>query len=194
MSGKQPLMFEKKTKKNPLILIDTNQTHQFREGKQKKIGMPESIFEDHAIAPGRCRMTNDKSSSPMKEYANAEGFEYSWGHILERRVDKYIVWDFCFSHLLTHYHRNGKRLHDLQRAFFSSLEKTVPITTYDIVPVLSMEEGWKIIPCSTVGAFTMVVHFTQEKAAREWAAYDLLCEAIPKIIKELQDNVKDGTL
>lgn len=135
---------------------------------------------------------SDKDS-PTKQYHESEGFEFTWGHILERRTDKYLVWDFCFVQLLTQYLRAGKRLSDLQRAFFYLLERKIACTTRDIVPVLSMEEGWKIIPCSAVGAFTLVIHFTQEADAREWVAHELLCGAIPEAINELQNDTSIAT-
>lgn len=171
--------------KTKLTLINTNHLSLFKEREKKAIGIPECILEEYSLRSGL--VMSDKGG-PTKQYNEAEGFEFNWGHILERRADKYIVWDFCFTQLLTQYLRSGKRLSDLQRAFFYFLERKITCTTRDIVPMLSMEEGWKIIPCSAVGAFTLIIHFTQESDAREWVAHDLLCEAIPDIIKKLQND------
>ncbi len=135
-------------------------------------------------------MSNELEMVPMKQYNNGEGFEFSWGHILERRTDKYIVWEFCFNRLLVQYLRAGKRLTDIQRSTYHFLERTTACATRDIIPVLSMDEGWKIIPCSTIGAFCCVIHFTQEAEAREWIAHDLLIELMPQLITELQQAIR----
>lgn len=172
-------------KTNKLILIDTHNLSFFKSRKKTPIGIPECILEEYSL---RHHLIMSDRSSPTEQYIDSEGFDFNWGHILERRTDSYIVWDFCFTQLLTQYLRSGKRLSDLQRAFFYQLERKIACTTRDIVPVLSMEKGWKIIPCSSVGAFTLVIHFTQEKDAREWVAHDLLSEVIPEIINTLQHD------
>ncbi len=170
-----------------LTLINTGHLSQFKEREKQVIGIPECILEEYSLGSGSI-MSDDSKTSPLKQYDAAEGFEFNWGHILERRADKYIIWDFCFTQLLSQYLRSGKRLSDLQRAFYYLLERKIACTTRDIVPVLTMQEGWKIIPCSSVGAFTLIIHFTQEEGARKWVAHDLLCQVIPEIINELQND------
>lgn len=127
---------------------------------------------------------------PFSQFQSAEGYEFIWGSVLERRADRYIIWDFYFNQLLTHYLRSGKRLTDLQRDFFSELERRIDCTTRDILPILGMDAGWKIIPCSAVAAFTEVVHFSQEQKARQWTSANLIYSAIPEIIAILQKNVQ----
>ena len=177
-----------KNKSAKFILIDSGQLTRFKVRDKQRIGLPESILEEYSLTP-ELTMSDDNELPPMKQYQNAEGFEFAWGHILERRTEQYIVWDFCFNPLLIQYHRAGKRLNDLQRSAYHYLERKVACTTRDIVPVLSMAEGWKIIPCSTVGAFTLVIHFTQESDAREWVAYDLLTKAMPNLLEQLQRDI-----
>jgi len=181
-----------KINKAKLYVLDTGQLTQFKQREKQKIGMPECILEEYLLTPG-FHMTHEREIPPGKQYIDSEGFEFSWGHILERRTDKYIVWDFCFTNLLSRYLRAGKRLSDLQRAVYYVLERKLSCTTRDIVPVLSMEEGWKIIPCSAVGAFTLVIHFTQEPSAREFVAHDLMLEVIPKMLETLQEDVSQAS-
>lgn len=177
-----------KKKSATLILIDTRQLTRFKARDKQRLGLPESILEEVSLTP-EFSMSDENELPPMKQYQNSEGFEFAWGHILERRTEQFIVWDFCFNPLLIQYHRAGKRLCDLQHNAYHHLERKVACTTRDIVPVLSMAEGWKIIPCSTVGAFTLVIHFTQESDAREWVAYDLLTLAMPNLLEELQRDI-----
>jgi len=180
------------TKQNLEILhvIDTKQYNRFKSREKTRLGIPECILEECSLNFG-IEMSSNKECAPMTQYKNAEGFEFTWGHILERRTDRYIVWDFCFTHLLTQYLATGKRLSDLQRVVYYHLERTVECTTRDIIPVLSMQEGWKIIPCSAVGAFSLVIHFSQEANACEWIINELFHDVLPVLMTALQkDAVK----
>lgn len=173
------------------LSIDRTAHQKFLERVKIRLGPPECILEEFCLTPPKpdsTSMTDHQEPEPLKQYQNAEGYRFNWGHILERRTQQYIVWDYCFDQLLIQYLRVGRRLSDLQRAVFYELERRLDCTTRDIVPVLSMEEGWKIIPCSSVGVFTQVVHFAQDKAAREWIVSTLLSETLPDVIAKLQND------
>ena len=172
-----------------LHVIDTGALNRFTGRQKQRLSMPECILEEYSLND-RDEMKCHNEYPPLKQYQTAEGYEFIWGHIVERRTEQYIVWDFCFNQLLSQYLKSGKRLSDLQRTVFHALERSVGCTTRDIVPVLSMEEGWKIIPCSAVGVFTLVIHFSQETDAREWAVDQLLHEVLPNIITTLQQDVR----
>jgi hypothetical protein len=172
-----------------LYAIDTQQISLFSGRFKQTLGIPESILEEYSLEKSTrlTKMTNDYP--PLTQYKEAEGYEFTWGNILERRVNEFIVWDYCFNHLLSQYLQNGKRLSDMQRAAFSELEKAIDYTTRDIIPVLSMEHGWQFIPCSTVGAFTQVIHFTREEEARDWTIKHLLTTRLPEIVGKLMKDV-----
>lgn len=164
--------------KKPLS-IDTVTSNHFRLREKKRLTTPESIIEEISLGSAM------KDYPPITQYDKAEGYEFSWGHILERRAERYLIWDFCFNQLLSQYLNTGRRLNDLQRAVFFELEKHIDCTTHDIAQVLSMSDGWKIIPCSTVGVFTLIIHFTEEEEAREWVVNNLLSIVIPDVIGKL---------
>lgn len=159
--------------------IDTATFYRFRTRGKKRLTIPESILEEISLGNAM------KDYPPISKYENAEGYEFTWGHVLERRAEQYLIWDFCFNQLLSQYLNTGRRLYDLQRGVFCELERMVDCTTRDIAQVLSMRDGWKIIPCSTVGVFTLIIHFTEESEAREWVVNNLLNNAIPELIGKL---------
>lgn len=175
-----------------LFTIDTQNITLFTRRLKKKIAIPESILEEHSLENSTRLKNMDFEHPPLTQYQNAEGYEFNWGNILERRVNEFIVWDYHFDQLLTLYLRRGKRLSDMQYAVFKELEKRIDCATRDIYPVLSMADGWKIIPCSAVGVFTQVIHFTEEEAARQWTQHNLLHTHIPVIIDRLQQDVLQG--
>jgi hypothetical protein len=172
-----------------LYVIDTQQFRKFNAREKIKLNMPDSILEEYALRTGEGVIKMGSEMSPFAEYTNAEGYEFTWGTILERRVDAYIIWDYCFSQLLTHYLRHGKRLSDMQRAIFYELERTVDYTTRDIYPVLGMTKGFRFIPSSSVGGFTQVIHFTSEKEAKGWTIDNLLYQTLPNLIEKFLKDV-----
>lgn len=173
----------------PITSIDTDQLTRFTGRHKRRLGIPPSILEEYSLANGSAKVKSTmETTPPFSQFQSAEGYEFTWGCVLERRVDRYIIWDFCFNQLLTHYLRAGKRLTNLQRDFYSELERRICCATRDILPVLGMDTGWKIIPCSAVAAFTEVVHFTNELEAREWTSANLIYGTILDIIARLQKN------
>lgn len=168
-----------------LYVIDTQQFRKFKAREKVKLNTPDSILEEYALKTGEGVIKMEGDMSPFTEYTNAEGYEFTWGTILERRVDAYIVWDYCFNQLLTHYLRHGRRLSDMQRAMFYELERTVDYTTRDIYQVLGMTEGFRFIPSSSVGGFTQVIHFTSEKDAKGWTIENLLYQTLPAMVDKL---------
>lgn len=90
---------------------------------------------------------------PLAQYSSAIGYEFPWGHILERRVNQYVVWDFCLSHLLLQYLQAGKRLEDCQKQVFKVLERKFDCTTRDVVTLVSLAKAWQLCPSSSVGIF-----------------------------------------
>ncbi len=175
-----------------LHLIETEQIKNFTKRERERLGVPECLLAEYSVNDW-FEMNNgiDKEITPLHQYNGAEGYEFRWGHILERRSEQYIVWDFCFLKLLHLYLKHEKGLGDIQKAAFYILERSVDCCTRDIVSVLSMEEGWKIIPCSSVGAFSFVIHFTDEEKARQWAVDNLLTDTVHTIIRKLQKDVVD---
>jgi len=172
-----------------LYVIDTQQFRKFNAREKVKLSLPDSILEEYALRTGEGVTKMNNEMSPFTEYKNAEGYEFSWGTILERRVDAYIIWDYCFNQLLTHYLRHGKRLSDMQRAIFYELERTIDYTTRDIYPVLGMTKGFYFIPSSSVGGFTQVIYFTSEKEAKAWTVDYLLYQTLPNLIDKLLKDV-----
>jgi len=183
-------MNKKKSNAN-LYAIDTQLIRRFTERDKTRLALPEVLLEEYSLNKTP-QINMPDPQSPHREYTHAEGYEFAWGTILERRTDAYIVWDYGFSALLTHYLRHGKRLNDLQRAMFYELERSIDHTTRDITQVLGMTSGWYFIPTSSVGGFSQVIHFTSEKEAKAWTVSNLLYQTLPNIVaKLLKDDPKN---
>ncbi len=171
-----------------LHLINTGQLNDFLGREKTRINIPECILEEYHINNWFELNSEGLEVTPLRQYKAVEGFEFNWGHILERRAEQYVVWDFCFSQLLKLYLKNDMGLGDLQRDTFYHLERKVECCTRDMISVLSKDK-WKIVPCSSVGVFSLVLNFTDEQDARQWAVENLINDTVPSIIRKLQNNV-----
>lgn len=163
--------------------LDQAAKQHFLAGLIQPLKMPDAILSEYILRTPT--MHNIYAQRPPQaEYQAAIGYEFPWGHILERRTNQYVVWDFCLSHLLLQYLQAGLRLEDCQKQVFRALERQFDCTTRDAVILVGSTKTWALTISSSVGVFSQVVHFTAETAAREWAAH-VLVNALPEIIARI---------
>jgi hypothetical protein len=189
--------------------LDKEAIERFRTKQREPLAIPDSIQEEYRLNEERTTPSGGDrrqkrrqkikvvvdQGPPLEQYRDATGYRFSWGHILERRVAQFVVWDFCLTHLLARYHRAELRLRDLQERLFEFLEEEVEYTAREPALAAGLIEGWAIYPGAAVGAFTEVIHFASEEAAREWTADILIEKVLPKAIakaREYADRKADG--
>ncbi len=163
--------------------VDQAAKQGFLAGFSQPLAIPDAILSEYIL---RTPVMHNiyTPGPPLVQYQAAIGYEFPWGHILERRVNQYVVWDFCLSHLLLQYLQAGKRLEDCQKQVFNALERRFDCTTRDVVMLVGLT-AWQLCPSSSVGIFAQVAHFTAEQAAREWVVNELL-KVLPEIIVHVQ--------
>ncbi|MGH8549961.1 MAG: hypothetical protein ACREEM_01130 [Blastocatellia bacterium] len=181
------------------IELDRAAIQRFRSREKEPLTIPNSILEetrlndhdrsDFGLQPGprRTAVKVAEPGPPETQYTDAQGYVLSWGHILERRVNPFVIRDFCLTHLLTHYHRRGLRLRDLQRIVFAGIEAEVDCASREPVMAVGLIGGWALYPGAAVGAITEVVHFASEEKAREWTAETLIENVLPKAIARARE-------
>lgn len=146
--------------------------------------IPDAILSEYTLRPPIMHNAYVQQP-PLAQYQSAIGYEFPWGHILERRVNHYVVWDFCLSHLLLQFLQAGYRLEDCQKQVFKALERLFACTTRDLYTLVGLTKDWQLCPSSSVGVFSQVSHFTAEQAAREWIVAELLA-VLPEVIATAQ--------
>ena len=127
---------------------------------------------------------------PLAQYINAQGYEFAWGHILERSCDNYIDWDFCLETVLAHYHQHNLWLADLQQAAFTALADSLPgLVGVEKEPAMSYPFGFKVYPGTVISAFTVRAHFAREAEARHWLSTLFLPLLLPGLLHQLQEAI-----
>ena len=170
--------------------LDKMAIQRFLRKEKQVVTIPDSIVQEYPLTkkskgrnPGsKAKPVQSELRTPYEQYAQGEGYNFSWGHILERRMAQFIFWDFCLSNLLTQFQSRGMGLNELQRIVFDVLEAEVECTGSEPVTAVGLTDGWKIYPGTAISAFTMVIHFASEEKARDWTAETLLEEVVPKAI------------
>lgn len=156
------------------------------------IALPQAICDDFAKRgqPATSRGQFPLQAPPLAQYINAQGYEFAWGHILERRVDNYIDWDFCLETVLAHYHKHNLWLADLQQAAFTALADSLPgLVGVEKEPAMSYPFGFKVYPGSVISAFTVRAHFAREAEARHWLSTLFLPLLLPGLLFQVQEAI-----
>lgn len=169
--------------------IDQLASRRFLQHFTQPLTIPDAILSEYVLRP---IVMPDAYTAlpPLLQYEGARGYAFSWGHILERRVKHYVVWDFCLSRLLLQYLQAGLCLQDCQTQVFKALEATFNCTSRDLYTLLGLSKDWQLCPNSAVGIFCQIAHFSAEQAAREWIVTELLV-VLPQVMSsaQLQVNV-----
>ena len=159
---------------------------------KQAIALPPSICTEYALQ-GRSAISSNPLSlnvPPLAHYINAQGYCFAWGHILERRSDNHIDWDFCLESLLERYHQQQLLLKDLQQASFTVLEASLPDRVgYDREAAAIYRQGWCLFQGSAVSAFTVRCHFSRETEARNWLSSPFLSRLLPGLLYQLQETI-----
>ncbi len=138
------------------------------------------------------RITNEKCR-PLQIYADARGYTYEWGHIIEKvsflvedgEISHYASWDFCLDGLLSKFHRKGLRLHDLSVLCQDILcdEKRRPCIYWQIPNFMHVFHGNKVSTFKMVACGVGTKGLEEIDTAREWIACCFLNLILEKVIK-----------
>lgn len=160
---------------------------------KQAIALPQSIYTDFALQgqPPSARGPLPLNAPPLAQYINAQGYAFAWGHILERRCDNRIDWDFCLEALLDRYHQHNLLLNDLQQVAFQVLESSLPgLVGYEWEPAATYRHGWRLYQGTVISAFTVRCHFSRETEARHWLSTLFLPLLLPGLLYQVQEAVR----
>ncbi len=165
----------------------------FETTMKRPIALPQSICDDYAK---RGKLVTERGpfslqAPPLAPYINAQGYPFTWGHILERRCDNYIDWDFCLESLLERYHQHDLLLHHLQQAAFNALEASLPgLVGYEWEPAATYPYGFRLYPGTVISAFTLRCHFAREDEGRHWLSSVFLPLLLPGLLFQIQEALR----
>lgn len=124
----------------------------------------------------------------------ADGYAFSWGQIVERRLGLALVWDFHLARMREVFKVMGLSMTLLQERTIDALEhvEAARVVRDNALCLGAMPpaRGWRIIPAplGRGSAFSIVTHVGDEPEARDW----LLAEFMPETLPQVQEALIHG--
>lgn len=168
---------------NKITPLDEQALFRWRMKLKTNLDVPASLLNEYGLTQAAPKAPPQRP--PYAQYLQSQGYEFSWGHILERSVERLIVWDFVFDRLLQRYQRAGLGLRQLQAVVFEILEVRCDCTERDTILAAAShaEWDWQVFPGGAVSAFVVAAHFTRDAEARAWVAEVLIPQVLPEVIE-----------
>jgi hypothetical protein len=129
----------------------------------------------------------------IAEYAGAEGYAYAWGHLIEQRLGRFVLWRVVPVAL-------WERLSDVRAGSPLLIEELLPLMQPGIPPALEPHLPSGLVLRGFQGAsrrsphalFTLLL--TEPGAAtavRNWIARPFLIDVLPTLLNNIERGVAD---
>jgi hypothetical protein len=163
-------------------------------GNPVPIGIPALFLADQL---SRCRsaeqILNGKRGL-IAEYAGAEGYAYRWGHLIEVRLGRFVLWRVVPVTL-------WERLSDVRAGSPLLIEELLTLVQPGISPALEPHLPSGVVARGCQGAsrrsphalFTLLL--TEPRAAsavREWLASPFLIDLLPSLLDNVERGIADS--
>jgi hypothetical protein len=157
------------------------------------IGIP-ALFLADQLSRGR---TGEQILSGKRgliaEYAGAEGYAYAWGHLIEVRLGRFVLWRVVPVAL-------WERLSDVRAGSPLLIEELLTLMQPRIPPALEPHLPSGVVARGCQGAsrrsphalFTLLL--TEPRAAtavRDWLASPFLIDLLPSLLNDIERGVAD---
>ncbi len=115
-----------------------------------------------------------------------EHIVFKWGFIIQRRVQQYVILDYCFDTF--HQVINSPSSIDaLHTDIYRRLEDNKRIFHRSLHGLLSGTYPWLLLT-SDIGAFSLVTHIQYEQQACHWVNHQLIARLVPDVLRRYQDQ------
>ena len=160
-------------------------------GNPVPIGIP-ALFLADQLSRGR---TGEQILSGKRgliaEYAGAEGYAYAWGHLIEQRLGRFVLWRVVPVAL-------WERLSDVRAGSPLLIEELLTLMQPGISPALEPHLPSGVVARGCQGAsrrsphalFTLLL--TEPRAAiaaRDWLASSFLIDLLPSLLNDVERGV-----
>ncbi len=150
--------------------------------KPVKLPMPEAIFNEYLQNGHPAEKINDLSyeDGPAAVYADAHGYLFDFGHVIESQGEEMLEFEVCLDDLLEWCHRKGMALSDLSDAAISAMYE------FDLPNYIDIDEG------GVTGTFSVMVFEPDDYAhARQWMAKTFIPKLLPKLVESIKEQLAD---
>ncbi len=133
------------------------------------------LFTHHGL-PDHFTQRNDL----LSQHHVCEYIVFKWGFIIQRRVQQYVILDYCFDR----FHRiiNSPSSLDVLHTDLYRLLDNKGIFHRGLHGLLSGTYPWLLLT-SDIGAFSLVAHIQYEQQACHWVNHQVIAQRVPDALK-----------
>ena len=162
-------------------------------GNPVPIGIP-ALFLADQLARGRsAEQILSGKRGLIAEYAGAEGYAYRWGHLIEVRLGRFVLWRVVPVAL-------WERLSDVRAGSPLLIEELLTLVQRDVHPALASHLPAGVLLTGFQGASRRSRHAllglllaepAAETAVRRWLATPFLAELLPPLLSRVERRVEE---
>ncbi len=139
---------------------------------------------------GDARLSNIRALDSIDRTPHADDtrfYPFNWGVIIERRLKKVIVWDFCIDSVQKL--RNLQLLEQVKKHIFIILQNIMPEHVgHESFLLEDSSNRWMVYKGNSYSEFSIGVLVEHEDDARAWMGSDMLPNLIYEVIRSLYIN------
>ena len=162
-------------------------------GNPVPLGIP-ALFLADQLSRGRTgeQILNGKRGL-IAEYAGAEGYAYAWGHLIEQRLGRFVLWRVVPVAL-------WERLSNVRAGSPLLIEELLTLMQPGVSPALEphLPSGLVLRGCqgasrrSPHALFTLLLTEPRPATAvRDWLARPFLIDFLPPLLKDLERRLEE---
>ncbi len=162
-------------------------------GKPVPIGIPALFLADQLLRGRSGEQILSGKRGLIAEYAGAEGYAYQWGHLIEVRLGRFVLWRVVPVAL-------WERLSDVRAGSPLLIEELLTLVQPAIRPALEPHLPTGTVARGCQGAsrrsphalFALLLSDAASTAAvRQWLATPFLTDLLPTLLDSVQCRVAD---
>ena len=160
-------------------------------GNPVPIGIPALFLVDQLSRRRTVEQILSGKRGLIAEYAGAEGYAYRWGHLIEVRLGRFVLWRVVPVAL-------WERLSDVRAGSPLLIEELLTLVQSGICPALDSHLPSGVIARGCQGASRRSPHALfvlllaepgAETAVRQWLATPFLTELLPTLLNSVEGRV-----
>jgi hypothetical protein len=157
------------------------------------IGIPAYFLADQIVRGRSAMQILGAKTGLLAEYAGVEGYAYGWGHLIEQRLGRFVLWRVVPVAL-------WERLSPLRAGSPLLIEDVVTLVQPDVRLTLASRFPARVLLTGCQGASRLCPHalfallLTEPRVAievRHWLATPFLTDLLPMLLNTVERRVAD---
>jgi hypothetical protein len=124
-----------------------------------------------------------KNIKATKHPEDLRFYPFTWGVIIERRLNQSVIWDVCIN--VVQKITDAVILERVKKHVFVILKSLIPEYTYEPILLDELDRKWVVYSGSSYSEITIACNIDNEDAARLWMGEQMIAKCINEIVGSL---------